>query len=104
MINCQLHMNLISIHHHQSLHQPPFPLSGEVSATDPLPGGGEDHPVIVDVDDLNESNGVVGREGSATSHAETVEIRFEEPEVIASDTGANRAEEDIPVDVGGNFG
>ena len=93
--------------------------SEEASASDPLPGGGEDHPVIgntsnddngpllmpVDVDDLNEAN--IGRDGSATSRstsqAESVEIRFEEPEVIASDTGANRAE-DIPLDVGGNFG
>ena len=89
-----------------------------MSASDPLPGGGDENPVNanasnednrpilmpVDVDDLNED---VGRDGSdtprSTSHAESVEIRFEEPEVIAGDTGANRAE-DIPLDVGGSFG
>ena len=92
--------------------------SEEASASEPLPGGGADHPVIGNASnedngpilmpvDVNEADGDIGRDGSATSrstsHAESVEIRFEEPEVIASDTGANRAE-DIPLDVGGNFG
>ena len=104
-------------------HQTQFLFPEEVSPIHPPPGEGENHQVIAsatsdgDGDGLilmpldghnpNDANGHIGREGSAstrsTSRAESVEIRFQEPEVVASDTGANRAE-DIPIDVGGNFG
>ena len=108
--NCQWNSN--------RTHRLHFLITEEVPRHDPQQGDGEiqtgivnsssggDAPIRTPID-FDDHDGEVGREGSAatssTSQAESVEIRFEEPEVIAGDTGANR-DEDIPVDVGGNFG
>ena len=88
---------------------PLIPFTGEGAASDRLPGSSEGSPAIGNdaaaAGDFNGEDGQVveveeeevGRERPFTprppSRAESVEIRFVEPESVAGDTGTSRAEE-----------